>query len=204
MEGIAMLIKIMEEEDISNVLAVAESAFSDEKLYKWIVPDTNERSVFIKEFFRFRLRSGFGKRQMEVVVDDSAKIMGMAIWDFPVENKNNDKENSPDTEKFLSQFNNTIRERCYKFIGTVIEAENFFPRPYWALSPIFIRKEMQGKGIASLLIRRQLKIIDDSRLPCILVAQEENNISIYERYGFKVGIEIPIDIGITSYGMIRK
>jgi ribosomal protein S18 acetylase RimI-like enzyme len=63
---------------------------------------------------------------------------------------------------------------------------------------------MQGKGIASLLIRRQLKIIDDSHLPCILVTQEENNISIYERYGFKIGIEIPIDIGIMSYGMIRK
>jgi hypothetical protein len=147
MEGIAMVIKIMEEKDISEVLVVAESAFSDEKLYKWIVPDTDERNVFIKKFFRFRLGPCFGKRQMEIAVDDSSKIMGMAIWDFPVENKNNDNENSPDTERFLSQFNNNIREHCYKFIGTVIEAENFFPAHIGLYLRYLFIKKCRGKEL---------------------------------------------------------
>jgi predicted GNAT family N-acyltransferase len=54
------------------------------------------------------------------------------------------------------------------------------------------------------LIRKQLKTIGSEHLPCILVTQEENNIPIYERFGFKVAIELPIDSGIMSYGMILK
>jgi hypothetical protein len=38
---IVMLMRAMEKEDIYEVLSVAESAFSDEKLYKWTVPNSN-------------------------------------------------------------------------------------------------------------------------------------------------------------------
>jgi GNAT superfamily N-acetyltransferase len=194
----------MEKEDIHEVVSVASAAFFEEKLYKWTVPNNNERDIFIKGFFQYRIEAGLGKKFMEVVVDDSNKIIGAAIWVPPIDGEDKDNGKSPGFEQFFSKFNNTIRERCYKFIGTVIEAENSFTQPYWMLAPIFIHKEMQGKGIASLLIRNQLKIIDVKCLPCVLVTQEENNIPIYERYGFKVAIELPIDTGIMSYGMIRK
>ncbi|MDR1374897.1 MAG: GNAT family N-acetyltransferase [Treponema sp.] len=196
--------RAMEKEDIYEVLSVAESAFSDEKLYKWTVPNSNERSIFIKKFFQFRLEAGFGKNLMEVAVDDTKKIAGVAIWIPPVEDENSNEGIPPDFDKIFLNINNDVRERCYKFIGTVIKAENFFVKPYWTLAPIFIHKEMQRKGIASLLIKKQLKIIDDKHLPCILVTQEENNIPIYERYGFEVAVELSIDVGIMSYGMIRK
>jgi predicted N-acetyltransferase YhbS len=199
-----MLIRTMEKEDIYEVLAVAESAFFDEELYKWVVPNNNERGALIKAFFQFRLEAGFNKRVMAVAVDDKKKIAGAAVWIPPVEDENSNKGNSPDFNGYLSKFNNGIRERCYKFIGTVREAEEFFVKPYWTLAPIFVHKEMQGKGIASLLINSQLKIIDSKHLPCILVTQEENNIPIYERYGFKVAVELPVGAGIVSYGMIRK
>jgi hypothetical protein len=62
---------------------------------------------------------------MEVVVDDTKKIIGAAIWVPPVEDENNNKGTSRGFDEFLSNFNNDTRERCYKFIGTVREAENF-------------------------------------------------------------------------------
>jgi hypothetical protein len=52
MEGITMFIKNLEKEDFNEVLAIAESAFFDEKLYKWTVPNEFERSAFIKGFFQ--------------------------------------------------------------------------------------------------------------------------------------------------------
>jgi predicted N-acetyltransferase YhbS len=65
---------------------------------------------------------------------------------------------------------------------------------------------MQGKGIGSALIRDPLKKIDGQGIPCVLVTQEEKNIRIYERFGFKTAITIPIDekAGLASYGMIRE
>ncbi|GHV08263.1 hypothetical protein FACS189485_19590 [Spirochaetia bacterium] len=199
-----MLIRTMEKKDIFEVLSVAESAFSEEKLYKWAAQNNNERSIFIKRFFEFRLEAGFGKNFMEIAVNDTNKIAGVAIWVPPVGDGNNNEGMPPDFNKIFLNINNSVQERCYRFISTVIEAENFFTKPYWTLAPIFIHKGMQGKGIASLLINRQLKIIDNKHLPCILVTQEENNIPIYERYGFKTAVEVPIDVGIISYGMIRK
>jgi GNAT superfamily N-acetyltransferase len=194
----------MEPEDIYEVLSVAESAFFDEKLYKWTVPNDNERRVFIKSFFQIRLEAGLGRKFMEVALDDTKKIVAAAIWAPPVEDTNDGQENSSDFDKLFSKFDNGIRERCHQFFGTVMGAEKSFIQPYWALAPIFVHKKMQGKGIASLLIRKQLKVIDNVHLPCILVTQEEKNIPVYERYGFKISIELPINTEIMSYGMIHK
>jgi hypothetical protein len=206
MEGIVMFIKNLKKEDFNEVLTVAESAFFEEKLYKWTVPNESERGAFIKGFFQFRLESGFGKRVMEVAIDNSKKIMGVAVWVPPV--LENDKENVPQSKSpfmnFISKFNDDIQKRCFKFINTVEEAEKIFDKPYWILAPVFVKREMQGKGVASFLIRSRLKLIDMKRLPCILVTQEENNIPIYAKYGFEVAVEVPINTKIKSYGMIRK
>ncbi|AEF80967.1 GNAT family N-acetyltransferase [Leadbettera azotonutricia] len=199
-----MTIRNMEPEDIDEVLSVADSAFFNEELYKWTTPNDNDRTDFIKTFFQYRLKNAFEEKIMQVAIDDIGKIAGAAVWVPPIKEKNNG-EKSFDFEEMISRFSNDIRERCYKFVSTVIKAENYFTQPYWDLGPVFVNKRMQGKGIASLLIRSQLKKIDETHSPCILVTQEKNNIQIYEKYGFKVAIKIPIEESrLISYGMIRK
>ncbi|MDR1249236.1 MAG: GNAT family N-acetyltransferase [Treponema sp.] len=201
-----MFIKNLEKEDFNEVLSVAESAFFEEELYKWTVPNASERGAFIKNFFQFRLESGFGKRLMEAAINDSKKIMGVAVWVPPV--LENDREDILQSKSlfmnFISKFSDDIQERCFQFINTVEEAEKNFDKPYWILAPVFVKKEMQGKEVASFLIRSRLKLIDMKRLPCILVTQEENNIPIYTKYGFEVAVEAPVNTKIKSYGMIRK
>jgi predicted N-acetyltransferase YhbS len=200
----SMTIRDMEPRDIDEVLSVADSAFFDEELYKWTIPSDNERTDFIKTFFQYRLKNAFGEKVMQVAVDDIGEIAGAAVWVPPIKEENNGGKSS-DFEGMISRFSNDIRERCYKFVSTVTEAESHFTQPYWVLAPVFVNKEMQGKGIASLLIRNQLINIDETHLPCILVTQEINNISIYEKYGFKVVVEVPIgESGLISYGMLRK
>ncbi|GHT27300.1 hypothetical protein FACS18942_06380 [Planctomycetales bacterium] len=200
-----MIIRNMETKDLDKVLSIADSAFFNEELYKWTAPNDIERTVFIKAFFQFRLKDAFGKKTMQVAVDDLGEIAGAAIWEPPIQEDNDGEGIPPAFEEMLSKFGNDIREHCYQFITTVLKIESYFFQPYWTLSPIFICKKMQGKGIASLLIRNQLKKIDEKHLPCVLVTQEKNNIPIYEKYGFKTAIKVPIgESDIISYGMIRK
>jgi predicted N-acetyltransferase YhbS len=199
-----MIVRNMKPEDIDKVILVANSAFLNEELYKWAIPNVSERTDFIKTFFQFRLKNAFGKNIMQVAIDDTGEIVGAGVWIPPIEEEKS-RGTSSDFDEMLSKFSNDIRERCYKLISTVMEAENYFTQPYWFLAPVFVSKKMQGKGIGSLIIRSQLKKIDETHFPCILVTQEKNNIPIYENYGFKVAVEVPIGQSeLISYGMIRK
>ncbi|MDR1641226.1 MAG: GNAT family N-acetyltransferase [Clostridiales bacterium] len=204
-----MIARKMEREDADKVATVAASAFLEEKLYKWTAEDENERQAFLEGFFKFRLEAGYGTRVMDVAVDDSNEIVGAAIWVPP--SKEAAEGPSFDFNRFMSIFggflstlSSNTAKRCYKFMLTVVEAESFFTQPCWCLAPIFVLKKWQGKGVASLLMRRQLEKIDEEHLPCILVTQEEGNIPIYERFGFAVGVKVEIDTGLVSYGMIRE
>jgi predicted N-acetyltransferase YhbS len=198
-----MIIRDMDKDDVEKVLATAVSAFFDERLYKWTLPLDTERSNFIRRFFQFRLERDYGKKVIKVAEDEGG-IAGVAIWSPP----------EPDAaevdlsvfRQVFAGYDSSIGDRCIHFIGTVIEVLNSFHQPLWELGPLFVRKEMQGKGIGSALIRDHLKEIDAQDIPCALVTQEEKNIKIYERFGFKTSITIPIDekAALASYGMIRE
>jgi GNAT superfamily N-acetyltransferase len=71
-------------------------------------------------------------------------------------------------------------------------------RPYWELWLLAVAPERQGQGYASQLLRPMLASIDAEAMPCYLDTQSEANLSLYERFGFRVvatgqlpGTEIP-------------
>jgi GNAT superfamily N-acetyltransferase len=199
-----MIIRDMDKNDMEKVLATVVSAFFDERLYKWTVPIDTERSDFIRIFFQYRLEKEYGKKFIKVAEDKDGSITGAAIWSPPAPGEAGG--NSAVFRQVFADYDSGISDRCIHFIDTVLEALEFFHQPLWELGPLFVRKETRGKGIGSLLIRDHLKEIDDKGIPCVLVTQEEKNIRIYERFGFKTAITVPIDekAGLASYGMIRE
>jgi predicted GNAT family N-acyltransferase len=55
------------------------------------------------------------------------------------------------------------------------------------------------------LIRSKLREIDKQNLPCYLQTQNENNVSLYEHFGFKfVGEKKFPNSNVYSYGMLRN
>jgi predicted GNAT family N-acyltransferase len=57
--------------------------------------------------------------------------------------------------------------------------------------------------VASALINKKLKEIDETRLPCFLGTQDKINVAIYEKFAFQKLREDPISSDITHYTMLR-
>jgi ribosomal protein S18 acetylase RimI-like enzyme len=57
---------------------------------------------------------------------------------------------------------------------------------HWYLQLIGVDPEHQGKGFASRLIRGMLARIDGEGLPCYLETELEENVPIYQHFGFQV------------------
>jgi ribosomal protein S18 acetylase RimI-like enzyme len=74
----------------------------------------------------------------------------------------------------------------------------------WYLYNLSIRKDAQGKGIASKLMRPMLQFCDDERMVVYLETNKESNVGLYQHYGFELMKEEQIPKStVTHYAMVR-
>lgn len=74
----------------------------------------------------------------------------------------------------------------------------------WYLYNLSIRKDAQGKGIASKLMRPMLQFCDDERMVVYLETNKESNLGLYQHYGFELMKEEQIPKStVTHYAMVR-
>ena len=73
------------------------------------------------------------------------------------------------------------------------------------LEDLFIDPEYRGKGHGSKIIKQMCKYLDEHKQDCYLETHKEENIKIYEHYGFELleVSKIP-KTDIVQYSMLRK
>ena len=75
----------------------------------------------------------------------------------------------------------------------------------WYLFNLSIKKDAQGKGIASKLMRPMLQFCDDERMVAYLETNKEANVGLYKHYGFDLMKEELIPkTSVMHYAMVRK
>ena len=98
------------------------------------------------------------------------------------------------------------------FIGRLLSYENYamnlkkrFTDNYdWYLFNLSVKKDAQGKGIASKLMRPMLSFCDDERMVAYLETNKDSNVSLYEHYGFELMNKEPIpESPVMHYSMVR-
>lgn len=191
-------------DDLDEVVGVIAKAFIDKPLYKYFAEDEKERENFLYSIFKYRISNNFSDKIIDVAVE-GRKIIGVASWDFHDLNQKPDSNAVKNMENALSMCRKETREHWFYFfkILTTTIKEIIAP-PFWALSPIAVLPEEQGKGVGNALIKKKLKEIDDSHYPCFLATQEISNLKIYEKYGFKVVKEDILALNLPSYNMVRE
>jgi ribosomal protein S18 acetylase RimI-like enzyme len=74
----------------------------------------------------------------------------------------------------------------------------------WYLYNLSIKKEAQGKGIASKLLRPMLEFCDNEKMVAYLETNKASNVSLYNHYGFELKKEELIPkTTVTHYAMVR-
>ncbi|MFX0040570.1 MAG: GNAT family N-acetyltransferase [Promethearchaeota archaeon] len=143
------------------------------------------------------------------VYTTSPKLEGIALWQFedPVEEQ---------WEKSRSLFSNWLSFRMKVNLGEVVEKVysvydyvistqyELVPTPHWYLFIIGVDPDFQGKGYTSQLIKPMLTRIDKEQLGCYLDTNNQENLDLYQHFGFKIlkKYQIP-GTNVLNWSMLR-
>ena len=193
---------IIQEKDLDRLAEVAADAYKDYPLHNWFTKDKYDPKAS-KLIMQISLRT---MSEDAVVYADSEEINGFAVW-LPF------GFTGSKTLPFLANGGmSLILHSGPGIIGRLLTYETYamnlkkeFTDNYdWYLYNLSIRKDAQGKGIASKLMRPMLQFCDDERMVVYLETNKESNVGLYQHYGFELMKEEQIPKStVTHYAMVR-
>ena len=193
---------IIQEKDLDRLAEVAADAYKDYPLHNWFTKGKYDPKAS-KLIMQISLRT---MSEDAVVYADSEEINGFAVW-LPF------GFTGSKTLPFLANGGiSLILHSGPGIIGRLLTYETYamnlkkeFTDNYdWYLYNLSIRKDAQGKGIASKLMRPMLQFCDDERMVVYLETNKESNVGLYQHYGFELMKEEQIPKStVTHYAMVR-
>ena len=194
---------IVQEKDLDRLAEVAADAYKDYPLHNWFTKGKYDLKAS-KLIMQISLRT---MSEDAVVYADSEEINGFAVW-LPF------GFTGSKTLPFLANGGmSLILHSGPGIIGRLLTYETYamnlkkeFTDNYdWYLYNLSIRKDAQGKGIASKLMRPMLQFCDDERMVVYLETNKESNVGLYQHYGFELMKEEQIPKStVTHYAMVRN
>ena len=193
---------IVEKKDLDRLAEVAADAYLDYPLHNWFTNGKYD-PVASKLIMQISLKT---MTEDAVIYADSEEINGFAVW-LPF------GFTGSKTMPFLMNGGfELILHSGLGIIGRLLTYETYamnlkkqFTDNYdWYLYNLSIKKDAQGKGIASKLMRPMLQFCDDERMVAYLETNKASNVSLYQHYGFDLMKEELIPkTPVTHYSMVR-
>ena len=194
---------IVQKKDLERLAEVATDAYRDYPLHNWFMGGKYD-AVASKLLMLITLRT---MTEDAIIYADSEEINGFAVW-LPF-----GFTGSKTIPFLMNGGQSLIFHSGPGIIGRLLTYETYamnlkkeFTDNYdWYLYNLSIKKDAQGKGIASKLMRPMLQFCDDERMVAYLETNKESNVSLYRHYGFDLMREELIPkTPVTHYAMVRK
>ena len=194
---------IVKKEDLDCLADIAADAYQDYPLHNWLTGGKYDKKAS-KLIMQISLKT---MTEDAVIYADSEEMNGFAAW-LPIGFTGNK------TIPFLVNGGvELILHSGPGIIGRLLTYENYamnlkkgFTDNYdWYLYNLSIKKDAQGKGIASKLLRPMLAFCDDEKMVAYLETNKESNVGLYKHYDFELKKEELIPkTTVTHYAMVRK
>ena len=101
-----------------------------------------------------------------------------------------------------------FRHRLIRALRTQLQVERLHAAqsaPHWYLGYLGARRDRQGQGLGSTVLREVLARADTKGIPAYLESSNERNLPLYERNGFRVIGELrALDHGPAIWRMWRE
>ena len=194
---------IVQKNEIDRLAEVAADAYRDYPLHNWFTKGRYDAKAS-KLLMQFSLKS---MAKDAVIYADSEEINGFAAW-LPFGFTGNKA-----LPFLLNGGLKLFFHAGFGMIGRLQTYENYamnLKKSYtdnydWYLFNLSIKKDAQGKGIASKLMRPMLKFCDDERMVAYLETNKESNVGLYKHYGFDLMREELIPkTPVMHYAMVRQ
>ena len=193
---------LVPKEEIARLAEVAADAYRDYPLHNWLTKGTYDAKAS-KLIMQISLKT---MTEDAVIYADSEELNGFAVW-LPF------GFTGSKTLPFLMNGGlSLILHSGLGIIGRLLTYETYamnlkkeFTENYdWYLYNLSIKKDAQGKGLASKLMRPMLRFCDDERMVAYLETNKEANVGLYRHYGFDLMQEEQIPKStVTHYAMVR-
>ncbi len=194
---------IVQKKDLDHLADVAADAYQDYPLHNWFTNGKYDKKAS-KLLMQISLRT---MTEDAIIYADSEEMNGFAVW-LPFGFTGN--------KTFPFLFNGGLKlifHSGFGLIGRLLTYEKYamnlkkeFTGHYdWYLFNLSIKKDAQGKGLASKLMKPMLQFCDDEKMVAYLETNKEVNVGLYKHYGFELKKEelIPKS-NVTHYAMVRQ
>ena len=193
---------IVQKKDIDRLAEVAADAYRDYPLHNWLTKGKYD-PVASKLIMQISLRT---MTEDAVIYADSEEINGFAAWlPFGLTGNKTMPFLLNGGLKLIFHSGLGIIARLLTYEKYAMNLKKEFTDNYdWYLYNLSIKKDAQGKGIASKLMRPMLNFCDDERMVAYLETNKASNVGLYTHYGFDLMKEEEIPTTpVTHYSMVR-
>ena len=194
---------VVPKEKLSDLAKVASDAYRDYPLHNWLTKGKYDAKAS-ELIMQISLKT---MTEDALIYADSEEMNGFAAW-LPF------GFTGSKTLPFLIHGGLELIFRSgLGIIGRLLTYETYamnlkkeFTDHYdWYLYNLSIKKDAQGKGIASKLMRPMLGFCDDEKMVAYLETNKEGNVSLYQHYGFELKREELIPKSpVMHYAMVRQ
>ena len=170
--------KPFDRETLEYYARMAADSFIDDPVHRYATKHEKWRRKFVYHFMIERLATS---NREDIIYEDEEK-RGLCVW--------REAHNEYDVFDFLMCPNwifllvylkSTVKTlKAYSHLDVKV-----FPKDTMLISPVFVAKEHQGKGIATSLIRKGIEDMSAKGYKIGLEAQNPHNVKYYEKLGFK-------------------
>ena len=188
--------------DLDRLAEIAADSYEDYPLHNWFAGGKYDK-IASKLIMQISLKT---MTEDAVIYADSEEINGFAAW-LPL-----GFTGSKTLPFLLSGGLKLILHSGLGIIGRLLAYETYamnlkkeFTDNYdWYLYNLSVKKDAQGKGLASKLLRPMLQFCDDEKMVSYLETNKESNVGLYRHYGFDLMKEELIPkTPVTHYAMVR-
>ena len=193
---------IVEKKDLDRLAEIAADAYRDYPLHNWFTKGKYD-AVASNLIMQISLKT---MTEDALIYADSEEMNGFAVWlPFGFSGSKTMPFLMNGGLKLILHSGPAIIGRLLTYESYAMNLKKQFTDNYdWYLYNLSIKKDAQGKGIASKLMRPMLQFCDDERMVAYLETNKEVNVGLYQHYGFNLMKEELIPkTPVTHYAMVR-
>ena len=189
----------IQKKDLRNAVNVLTNAFSEDSMWKEIFNDEDKNRVLTEVMVRFCLKYGN-------VLSTSENLEG--VMAIAPHDKDMTALRVIRSGAFFLSMKIANEAKIMKVLSNAIEEakKSLNLGPYIHLLIMGVSQEFQGKGFGGKLLRAVIDKAETERKPIYLETQKEENVNLYEKYGFSVKkkVILPEPLNLPMWLMVRN
>ncbi len=188
----------IKKKDLKNAVNVLDNAFSEDSMWKEVFNDEDKNRVLTEVMVRFCLKYG----NVFSTSDNLEGVMAISPHDKDMTTLRVIRSGA-----FFLSMKIASESKIMKVLSNAVEEakKSLNLGPYIHLLIMGVSQEFQGKGFGGKLLRAVIEKAEIERKAIYLETQKEENVSLYEKYGFSVKkkIILPEQLNLPMWLMVR-